>query len=437
MDLKNKSVLILEDSSTQALLLKETLEKKQLLVRVSKDGIDGLQLLSKEVPDLIISDIEMPRMDGYAFCKQIKSDSKYKDIPVILLTNLTDPIDVIRGMDCGADGFLTKPCEEELLFSTIHNTIKNISLKNKLPQEKLTFFFGNQTHSLLINQVQITELLLSTYSSAIQKNLELEKAYQKLNRIYEELEKKNKKLDADLNAAVMIQQSFLPPANFKLPSLELASVWMPANLLGGDIFNTIQCCQGKIIFYMIDVSGHDVPSALVTVSVSQYLNQKNSASNVILSPKEMMNALDKEYPLERFDRYFTIFYIILDVATGKISYSSAGHPPAVLLSPNKGIKILSIGGTIIGLHGAIEFEEGTETLSPGDKLILYTDGIIEKKNMNNELYGSEKLYKLLEELKHESVGEIVTAIQTSLQSFGQGIPSKDDISILAIEFKGE
>lgn len=194
MNLKNKSVLILEDSRTQALLLQENLEKNHLSVCISKDGLEGLQQLDKAMPDLIISDIEMPGMNGYHFCKQVKSDTRYKDIPVILLTNLSDPLDVIKGMECGADGFLTKPCEINLLISTIHNTIKNINLKNNYSREKLTFCFDGQTHSLNINPVQITELLLSTYSNAIQKNLELEKAYHKLNLVYEELEKNNKQL---------------------------------------------------------------------------------------------------------------------------------------------------------------------------------------------------------------------------------------------------
>lgn len=195
IDLKNKSVLVIEDSATQALFLQETLEKKQLFVSLAKDGLDGLQKMSEIIPDLIISDIDMPRMNGYEFCKHMKSDNKYKNIPIILLTNLTDTLDVIKGIDCGADSFLTKPCDSDLLFATIQNIIKNICLKNKHPQEKLTFFFGDQSYTLLTNQVQITGLLLSTYSSAIQKNLELEKIYHKLNSVYEELEKKNKKLE--------------------------------------------------------------------------------------------------------------------------------------------------------------------------------------------------------------------------------------------------
>lgn len=194
LDLKNKLILIVEDSPTQALLLQETLEKKQFHVSIAKDGLEGLQKMKDAIPDLVISDIEMPRMNGYEFCKQVKKDPNYQAIPIILLTNLTDPLDVIRGMDCGADSFLTKPCEINLLFSTIQNTLKNMNLINKREKEKLTFFFGGQTHLLEVNQVQITELLLSTYSSAIQKNKELDEAYRKLNHIYDELETNHKKL---------------------------------------------------------------------------------------------------------------------------------------------------------------------------------------------------------------------------------------------------
>jgi signal transduction histidine kinase len=194
IDLKNKNVLVVEDSATQALLLQETLTHHQLTVRIAKDGLEGLKQVQDSMPDLILSDIEMPRMNGYEFCKKIKAENNYKKIPVILLTNLADPLDVINGIDCGADSFLTKPYESSLLLSTMENALKNISLRNNFSNETLTFFFEGKEHALRINQVQITELLLSTYSSAIQKNLELDKAYANLNRMNKELEENNKKL---------------------------------------------------------------------------------------------------------------------------------------------------------------------------------------------------------------------------------------------------
>lgn len=193
---ENMDVLYVEDSPTQSLLLKETLEKNKFKVRLAKDGVEGLQQMQQALPQLIISDIEMPRMNGYDFCKHVKTDDKSKNIPVMLLTNLTDVLDVIKGIECGADSFLTKPCEINLLLSSIQNALKNKEVQNSLSKGKLEFFFDGKTHALEIDQVQITKLLLSTYSNAIQKNLELEQAYRILNKTHEELEKTNETLKA-------------------------------------------------------------------------------------------------------------------------------------------------------------------------------------------------------------------------------------------------
>lgn len=184
-------VLIVEDSPTQAFLLKESLEKHQLVVTTAKDGMEALQRISEKLPDVIVTDIEMPIMNGYELCKHLKSNTKLKEIPVILLTNLTDPLDVIGGIECSADSFLTKPCEINLLLSTIQNALKNKGINKKNTGGKLEFFFGGKSHMLEVNQIQITELLLSTYNNAIQKNRELEEAYRKLNQFHEFLEKQN------------------------------------------------------------------------------------------------------------------------------------------------------------------------------------------------------------------------------------------------------
>lgn len=184
-------ILVVEDSPTQAFLLKESLEKHQLVVTTAKDGMEALQRITEKIPDVIVTDIEMPIMNGYELCKHLKSNSKLKEIPVILLTNLTDPLDVIGGIECSADGFLTKPCEINLLLSTIQNALKNRGINKKNAGGKLEFFFGGKSHMLEVNQVQITELLLSTYNNAIQKNRELEEAYRKLNQFHEFLEKQN------------------------------------------------------------------------------------------------------------------------------------------------------------------------------------------------------------------------------------------------------
>lgn len=193
--IKGLNILIVEDSPTQAISLKNILEKYECEIQLASDGVDALQKIQKQRPDIVISDIEMPRMNGYDFCRHVKADNALKSLPVILLTNLTDSMDVIRGIECGADSFLTKPCEINLLLTTIGNILENKKLRQEGDSNKrLEFFFGGQSHKIAVDQVQITDLLLSTFSNAIQKNLELEKAFRKLNQTYEQLERKNEEL---------------------------------------------------------------------------------------------------------------------------------------------------------------------------------------------------------------------------------------------------
>lgn len=191
-DFENMNVLIVEDSPTQALLLQRSLEEQKMRVRVSSDGLEALQRLKEALPDLIISDIKMPRMDGYELCKKVKSDERTQNIPVILLTGLSDPMDVIQGIGCGGDSFLTKPCELNILLSTIHDARENAKLQREnILRKDIDFFFNDKRYQLQINPDQITSLLLSTYSNAIQKNLELERAYEELQKKNEELKQLN------------------------------------------------------------------------------------------------------------------------------------------------------------------------------------------------------------------------------------------------------
>lgn len=191
-ELNNLEVLIVEDSSTQAMMLKELLEQHKMKVSVAVDGVDALKELVVHKPQIIISDIEMPNMNGYELCKIIKEKKEFMHIPVILLTSLRDPLDAIRGIECGANSFFTKPCDTKVLLSTIKNAIGNKDLgAHKKSNFNMEFFFSGQKHQIQVDQFQIVELLLSTYTNAIQKNQELESANKKLNELYDEVKQKN------------------------------------------------------------------------------------------------------------------------------------------------------------------------------------------------------------------------------------------------------
>lgn len=242
------------------------------------------------------------------------------------------------------------------------------------------------------------------------------------------LQKQNA-LDDNLNAASVIQKSFLPPASIQIDGFQIASFWHPAHVLGGDIFNVIKG-KDRVIFYMIDVCGHDVPSALVTVSISQFFYQHVNAPKAI-SPKAFMKVLNEEYPFDRFDRFFTIFYLIVDPMTGHYQYSSCGHPPAIILKKNGALKLLDQRGMLIGIQQELNFEEDEGFLENGDKVFLYTDGIIELKNLQGEQFGTQRFCDLLKSLHQEPINSIVQKVDAVLKSFSPHF--EDDVSLIGFE----
>ena len=168
------SILIAEDSRTQAVQLSFLLEQHGYQVNVAANGRLALQAAQAQKPTLIVSDIVMPEMDGYELCKAIKSDEKLKEIPVVLVTTLSDPRDVIRGLECGADNFIRKPYDERYLLSRIDYLLMNLELrKNQKMQMGVEIKLGDQKYFISSERQQILDLLISTYEQAVHINDEL------------------------------------------------------------------------------------------------------------------------------------------------------------------------------------------------------------------------------------------------------------------------
>jgi DNA-binding response OmpR family regulator len=180
----NKSeveILIVEDSPTQALALGQMIEGAGYKVAVAENGLSALEYLNTNIPTLIISDIVMPKMDGYELCKQIKKNETWSKIPVILVTFLTDPADVFHGLECGADNFITKPYEEVELISRINYLLINQELRRQSGGGiGVEVFFGGRRHLLTAERWQIIDLLLSSFEAAVNARSELERANREL-----------------------------------------------------------------------------------------------------------------------------------------------------------------------------------------------------------------------------------------------------------------
>ncbi len=194
---KQIEILIAEDSPTQAEHLRYILEKRGFKVWAAADGKEALEFLKRQKPDIVVTDILMPEMSGYELCKKIRSDVDLKDVPVIIVTALSDPTDVLKGLECEADNFITKPYDENFLVSRIHYMITNKELrKNSETEPGINVFFSGKNYYVTAERTHMLDLLLSTYESAYLQNRDLVKAQNDLKELNTRLEETVRELSA-------------------------------------------------------------------------------------------------------------------------------------------------------------------------------------------------------------------------------------------------
>ncbi len=194
-------ILIIEDSPTQAEQLVYTLEQNGYKVTAARNGKEALELLDRLKPTVIVTDIVMPEMDGFRLCKRLKDNENLKDIPVILLTSLSDPEDVLKGLECGADNFITKPYDEHSLLTRIHHILINSELrKESKMQLGVEIFFRGKKHFITAERQQILDLLLASYEAAVSRSQELGLAQKELEELNTQLEERINEKTASLKA---------------------------------------------------------------------------------------------------------------------------------------------------------------------------------------------------------------------------------------------
>jgi sigma-B regulation protein RsbU (phosphoserine phosphatase) len=269
-----------------------------------------------------------------------------------------------------------------------------------------------------------------------------------LHETNRQLLRNQRRLEEDLKAAAVIQASLLPPAALRdrFEEVEFAWAFRPCQQIGGDVFHVQRLDPDHLGISIVDVAGHGVPAAMITVSVSQCLNPtgggllKDNTPDPphyrLPGPAEVLRRLDAEFPVERFDKYFTMAYLLLDTRTGRLRYSRAAHPCPVLSRAGGGTELLEEGGTIIGLGGEVPYEEGSTVLRPGDRVYLFTDGIPEHPDPAGERYGSARLRRTLEEMASRPIAEACDGVLTDVHRHSAGLPADDDITIVGLEYRG-
>lgn len=388
------TVLIVEDSKVIRVLLKAYLRDGGYGVREAEDGQAGLDCCLQAAPDLVLLDISMPRMDGFSLCARLQNNPDLVNVPIIMLSARDDTESKIRSFELGAVDYIIKPVNQGELLARIHT---------HLTISRLTHSLQEANRELLQNQQQLLQGLL---------------------------------------AAAELQRNLLPRHVPDCKGLQFVSYFNPCQEVGGDIYN-IQRLDGEhLACYILDVSGHGFPAAMMTALVSQALSGKSSSvprkdgvdrRAQTISPGRVLEELNTEFPLERFNLYLTIIYILFNTSDFSFQYCCAGHPPLLQLSATGKVELLNVGGPPVGMDGS--WQEGSGRLEPGDRLFLYTDGFTEYCGTVGEMYGQQRLVAAVENSRTLGLQAAVQDILGDVRQFGGGteVDGDDDMTLLAVE----
>ncbi len=450
------SVLIAEDSRIQAKMLEKKLLEAGYQVRVAEDGSKALELIRQQRPHLVISDIEMPNMTGYELCSVVKSDAKLKTIPFILLSTLSEPQDIIRGLHCGADNYVTKPYDPAYLISRVESLLATPIGDNDDTQQ-LDVTLAGTKYTVKSGRQQVLNLLVSTFENAVEKNNELFRTNEELtvvNRQLEivngQLESANNRMSRDLNAAAKVQQSLLPTSMPDTSRVRFAWKYIPCDELAGDFLNLFPLDDRHIAAFVVDVSGHGVASSLLSVTIGRMLTPLVSSSSLLVHdrggsngrqvtlPADVARELNRRFPMEEQNGlYFTMVYGILDLETLEFRYVTAGHPPVVCVTRDGAPQAVESNGMAIGWVDDMEYDEHVVQLQPGDRLYLYSDGVPEAMDEAMDEFGEQRMLEMIELGKSQSLEESVGTMLDAVQRWCDKNGPKDDVSILGLEICGE
>jgi sigma-B regulation protein RsbU (phosphoserine phosphatase) len=454
-------IVIAEDSRIQARMLIKRLESAGFHVRWGNDGEAALELIRQDPPELIISDIEMPNMNGYELCRNVKNDAALRRIPLILLSTLSSPEDIIEGLQAGADNYVTKPYESEYLLSRVDSLLHTpIEEREAEDAPALEVNLKGKTYVVKSGRQQVLNLLISTFENAVEKNTELIHVNQELSAsrdklarqnetlelLNAQLEQNNARMTRDLEAAARIQHSLLPAGDVQMADLQVAWRYIPCDELAGDFLNFFPLDEDHVALYVVDVSGHGVASSLLSVTVARSLTRHVTTSSILARPDEQGKVivskpaavaaeLNQRFPMEdQGDLYFTMFYAALSLRSGELRYVSAGHPPAVLVRRGQPPQLLPAEGFAIGWIEGVEYEEEAVSLAPGDRLFVFSDGVPEAMDENLQELGEERMLASISQTAGKSLDDAVEHIKRAVDEWCRIHGPKDDVSILALEF---
>ncbi len=396
-------LLVVDDNPDNLDMLSRRLRRCGFEVAVADHGRLALEHAAREAFDLVVLDIMMPDIDGLQVLEQLRRTHSVADLPVIMATAKDASDDVVKALELGANDYVTKPLDFPVLLARVR-----------------------------------TQLALRNATRA--------------------LESANQRMKRDLDAGAKVQRALIPSAAPAIPGIECAWLYEPCSELGGDTLDLFALEDGKLGLYLLDVSGHGVPAALLSVTLSRVLSPRGAGLMLhdgngvaesagtaapvrnghapALPPAIVAGRLNQRFPMDPATRqYFTILYAILDVAGRELRYVAAGHPGPIHLRAGHPATSFDSTGLAIGWLPDTPFAEQTLPTAPGDRFYFYSDGVVEAQSAADEFFELERFLALLERTREEPLQASLEALRAELAAWCGAAGPRDDVSVLAIEVR--
>jgi len=380
-------ILVVDDEADISTVLSVTLRRAGFEVNTAGDGIEAIEAIRREAPDLVILDVMMPRADGLETLKRIREHGPTVNLPVIMLSAKAQLADKIRGFDRGADDYVAKPFEPSEMLVRVQSLLKRTAL------------------------ARLTAPLLGVLGEWSSKE-----GVAQLTR--------------DLEAARDIQARLTPTVPPTIAGLEAGATLRPSTMVGGDFFDILPMGE-RIAVAVGDVSGKGIPAALLMVMVRTLLRE---IARGLAEPAEVLARLNASLCCDMPPSMFVtlVLAVLFPGRPGRVALASAGHPEPILVRAGAAPKSVSVGGMMLGVFEEAAFEETEVDLESGDGLVFLTDGLIEAPGADGKRPGLNRVLRILDRSRALGSQAQAEALTTEVMAEATG-RMRDDMTVLILK----
>lgn len=384
------NVLLVDDTPANLQVLGGMLKEQGCIVRPVPSGKLAIRFAEADPPDIILLDVMMPEMDGYEVCRRLKQSERVKDIPIIFISALHETVDKIKAFAAGGVDYISKPFQFEEVEARV------------------------RTH-LNIRRLQV----------------QLEKQNRQLSNLNQALRESKDALERELAYAADYVLSLIPPP-IKEGILQADWLYVPSIQLGGDSLGYHWIDDEHFAFYVLDVSGHGVGPALLSVSALNTIRSQCLPGVNFRYPEQVLGALNTRFRAqEQYGQYFTIWYGVFNRLDRTLKYASGGHPPALLIvGSNRAIE-LDTRGMPVGFFPEAEYAAAWVQIPPASRVYIYSDGCYEIPVPDGQVRTREEMVQYLDELGPGPAAPLEALYQRAKTLRG-GECLDDDFSIVRV-----